>query len=492
MTTKKAEKEPTTKKPSRKFAGIEVVEREEPIDTGYQVIELYVENIKGIKAVHVKPEGPVVQVTGRNGSGKTSVLDSITWALTGTSEVPSQPIRKGQRVGIIKMDIGEFVVTRHFTAVDPEKSATGAHYTTKVIVEGKDRAKYPSPQLLLNGLMGKISFDPLAFTRMEPAKQLETLRGLMTLDIDIDALDVLQKADYQARREAGRDLDSAKARLVATTPAVTAPISVGALVMNPIHPFEGVPTEPIDVEAITAKLQNAANHNNIVAQSQREKDGFKESADEEREEIGKKEKLIVEAEAYILKLRGEIETCLKTAAEWDKKYEDREVGAAIDTAEVAAELTAANATNKKIAEAEAYRVLEQEIVDVEAAWTAIDERMKARAEERVAAIARADMPIDGLSIGDDEVLYGGLPLNQASGAEQIRVSMALAMASNPKLRVLRIMDGSLLDDEGMKLIFEAAKKNGFQVWIERVDTSGKVGVVMEDGEASGEEVQVRQ
>ncbi len=55
------------------------------------------------------------------------------------------------------------------------------------------------------------------------------------------------------------------------------------------------------------------------------------------------------------------------------------------------------------------------------------------------------------------------------------------MATNPKLRVLRIRDGSLLDENGLKLLAEMADANDYQVWIERVETSGKIGVVMVDG-----------
>jgi hypothetical protein len=79
------------------------------------------------------------------------------------------------------------------------------------------------------------------------------------------------------------------------------------------------------------------------------------------------------------------------------------------------------------------------------------------------------------------VTLNGIPLGQASAAEQLRVSVALAMAANPKLRVLRILDGSLLDTESLAIIGELAKENDFQAWIEVVDESGKVGIVIEDG-----------
>lgn len=55
------------------------------------------------------------------------------------------------------------------------------------------------------------------------------------------------------------------------------------------------------------------------------------------------------------------------------------------------------------------------------------------------------------------------------------------MAANPKLRVLRIRDGSLLDKKSLGLIAAMADDQDFQVWIEAVDTTGKVGIFMEDG-----------
>jgi hypothetical protein len=62
------------------------------------------------------------------------------------------------------------------------------------------------------------------------------------------------------------------------------------------------------------------------------------------------------------------------------------------------------------------------------------------------------------------------------------VSVAIAMAANPKLRVIRIKEGSLLDPDGLALIGAMARDHDYQIWIERVDASGKVGIVIEDGQ----------
>lgn len=97
------------------------------------------------------------------------------------------------------------------------------------------------------------------------------------------------------------------------------------------------------------------------------------------------------------------------------------------------------------------------------------------------AIARAKLPVVGIGFGDGVVTYNGIPFDQSSSAEQLRVSMSIAMAANPKLRVIRIIDGSLLDDDSLSAIAEMAQEGDYQVWIERVDTSGKIGIVIEDG-----------
>lgn len=55
------------------------------------------------------------------------------------------------------------------------------------------------------------------------------------------------------------------------------------------------------------------------------------------------------------------------------------------------------------------------------------------------------------------------------------------MAANPDLRVIQIREGSLLDRESLDVIAELAGANDYQVWLECVDETGNLGVVIEDG-----------
>lgn len=122
-----------------------------------KILRLEAENIKKLKVVAINPNGNVVQITGPNGSGKSSVLDSIYYALAGAKDIPSQPIRRGQLKAHVTLELGEITVTRKFS------KDTG----TSLVMEAKNGARFPTPQRLLDDMLGKLTFDPLEFSRMD-------------------------------------------------------------------------------------------------------------------------------------------------------------------------------------------------------------------------------------------------------------------------------------------------------------------------------------
>ena len=145
-----------------------------------KIIALEAENLKRLTAVRIAPDGNLVQITGKNGQGKTSVLDAIWWAMAGTSNVQTTPIRKGEDQAIINLDLGDIKVRRKFIAQED------GGYTTSITVENGEGARFLSPQNMLDALVGQLSFDPLAFSRMKPADKVQALRSLVK-DFDFDA-----------------------------------------------------------------------------------------------------------------------------------------------------------------------------------------------------------------------------------------------------------------------------------------------------------------
>jgi DNA repair exonuclease SbcCD ATPase subunit len=130
-----------------------------------RIIRLSSSNVKRLVAVDIEPDGSLVIVGGRNGAGKSSVLDSIHMALGGKGAQPPEPIRKGERKAEVTIVLGQdgepaLKVVRTFTQ-------NGAHLT----VTDADGAKLKSPQGVINRLIGTIAFDPLAFTRLSAREQ---------------------------------------------------------------------------------------------------------------------------------------------------------------------------------------------------------------------------------------------------------------------------------------------------------------------------------
>lgn len=77
-----------------------------------KIVKLQAENFKRLRAVEIVPKGAVVEISGKNAQGKSSVLDSIWAAVGGKDMSPAAPIRAGENSAKVSVDLGELVVTR--------------------------------------------------------------------------------------------------------------------------------------------------------------------------------------------------------------------------------------------------------------------------------------------------------------------------------------------------------------------------------------------
>jgi len=419
-----------------------------------KIISLQAENFKKLHAIEITPEGNFVQITGRNGQGKSSALDAIWVALAGIGVAPKQPIRKGAESARIRLDLGEIKVVRHFKATED-----GA-FTTSLSVESAEGARYPSPQKLLDSLLGALSFDPLAFSRMDAKAQFDALLKFVP-DIDFDAIDRAQLGDYQRRTDVNRRLKDAKASA------------------ENIRITDKAPVELIDESALVAKLKESGDHNTDITTRRANRQTM--AAD-----IVSREKQCEGIREQIAELQEQLETLTGSIEKQREKLTNATpLAELIDTAAVAAELNTARDNNQRFAEWSADNKkrtdLRALVKTLEAEAAELTKSMEKRLKDKQAAIAAAQLPIAGISFGEGAVLLNAVPFDQASDAEKLRASVEMAMAANPKLRVIRIRDGSLLDEDGLRIVAEMADARDCQVWIERVDGSGKIGIVLENG-----------
>lgn len=460
-----------------------------------KIIKLNAENIKKLVAVEIKPSGDIVTIAGKNGAGKTSVLDAIWWALAGTSNVQAQPIRTGQNKARIRLDLGELIVERKFS-----KREDG-EITTSIAVENADGARFPSPQKMLDALLGELSFDPLAFSRMDPRKQFDELRRVSELDVDIDKLDALNKGDYAKRTDINRDAKAKRAQAegIAVPAGEPVPLVDESALIEELQKAGEQNTEIETRKSRREAAQKDANTKKASAGEYRERSAkARQEAQQEHERAGTAaktayEKAVSDAEIALKRSLNQANdfdvsatALLNSAAEIEKKIDAApELPKPVDVTALRQKIEQACASNKATAErkqaAERKAQAVKEATELEAQSKALTDGMEAREKAKADAIARAKLPVAGIGFGAGVVTYNGIPFEQASSAEQLRVSMSIAMAANPKLRVIRITDGSLLDDDSLAAITDMAKAGDYQVWIERVGDAGKIGIMIEDG-----------
>lgn len=428
-------------------------------ETPVTIVKLEAANVKRLKAVAIKPSGSTVVVRGNNAQGKTSLLDAIQLALGGKSLQPPKVIREGEEKAEIVVELSNgLVVRRHWTANDrPYLSVTS-----------KDGGKLASPQAILDKLTGALSFDPLAFLSQKPADQLATLKKLV--GVDTSALDAEHARLFADRTVVNREVDTLRAQ-VAGMPPIEAPEkeeSIASLLAE----RQTLEAQRRANEARRAKTANLRRHANQMA----------EGVAMQRGTIDGLRMQLREAEERLAGLQDLAD--LENKAASNAEAADFEL-VDPDLSGIDARMASLEATNAAV-RAKAAR--DQVIAKGLAAKAKADDlsaRLTAIAEQREQLVSSARFPVEGLGFGEGGITFQGLPIEQASQAERLRVSLAMGLALNPKLKVITLRDASLLDEKSLALVEQMAADAGAQVWLEMVGTSGEASVVIEDGSASG-------
>lgn len=403
-----------------------------------KILRLQSTNYKKLVATEITPEGNLVVINGKNGAGKSSILDSITAALGGVSKRDTpKPIREGQDSAEIVLETEELVVTRRFT----QSGST-------LVVTNHEGAKFPKGQAKLDDLLGKLSLDPFAFTQLSEKAQLEQLLALVDLPFDPKELEQQRKDLYDQRAEVGRQ----------------------GKAIGEVEVDESLPADEQSAGELIKRIQDVQN-------AQRDRDEF--------------DRGIQLAEEKVKSITDQIAQLKAELADWESRLKARlkerdSLPAVEDTAAIEEQLANVEESNAAIRANNDARRRKAEQDRLRDKYEKFTDSLKELDKTKADGLAKAEMPVEGLGFDSDGVTYEGIPFKQTNTASQIRVSFAMAMAMNPKLRVIRIAEGSLLDEDNLKLVADMAEENDFQVWIESVGQGDGTGIIIEDGEVVNE------
>jgi hypothetical protein len=421
------------------------------------IIGFVTENVKKIKLVQLKPNGKTILITGANQQGKTSLVDSFWWTLGGKNAMrkTSEPIREGETEARSILEFQDFIVERRYTL----KSSY-----LYVTLKDEQRTPVHPAQSFIDKFLGTISIDPTEILQMSPKEQVENLLKLFKVYDKVTELDGKYEGLYQKRWSIGQERDSA----------------IGAL-ENLEKPSEGISREEKSISDLSKKLTEAINFNNNIEQAKRQ-------ADNAQDNIVNRNRTISEWENQIKELQNKIAQAKQVnnqeQATINKIQEQIEGVAFKETVPIEEEISKVEEYNEKVREAKKYDEFQNKVNNFNEQYKELNEECEAILNQKQEILQGIKMPVEGLSIDDRGLVFGPTrrPMEQLSDSEQHLIAGKIAMAEKPTIRILRIKHGEALDDKTFEIYQKMAEENGYQLIIEKVDTSGKLGIVLEDGE----------
>jgi len=447
---------------------------ETPLAEGYSMIGLLAQNVKKLKVVTIAFDETksLYTIGGKNEQGKSSLIDSIAWLFSGNRELSAIPVRKGAKKAIIEAELKS--LEQEFPNLRFKKIIPSSGGVPTLTVSSDDVKAYPSPQAIADDLLGPHRFlDPLAFARMDSKKQLEVTRGLVGLDFT--ELDKERERLYEERTHVNRDIKTWEEKI------------------KGMEFFTDVPNEPVSIKDLMAELEekekenarilsmkvNAEDLHRKIERTDHAIDNaltdisiFKEKIERLQEDIQKHEQIVMDYKAS----KGKFEE------ELSKINEEIKANPMQGTASIKDRIESSEDINRKIRSNIAYNQVKSNFEEIRVRQFELNAKIDGIDEEKERLLSEAKFPVEGMSFDEQGVLWQGLPFSkdQISTEEMLRVSMAMGIALNPKLKVFLVRDSIYLDAEHMKVIEDTAKEAGWQVIMEMGGEEG-VSLVIEDG-----------
>ena len=412
-----------------------------------KINQLEIENVKRIKAVKVEPaQDGLTIIGGNNRQGKTSVLDSITWALGGDRYRPSCAQREGSVIPpYIRITMNNGLVVER----------KGKNSDLKVT----DPSGKKAGQQLLNEFIEQLALDLPKFMNSSGKEKAETLLRLIGIGDQVAALEKKEAELYSDRQAVGRIADQKKKY-------------AREQVFYPDAPRELVsPTELIRrQQEILARNGENQRKRNALQQMQAQ-------SEEMDSRIAGMEEQLRKMRAEREKISADIETARKTAEELQDE----------STAELEADLANVEEINRKVRANLDKDKAEEDARDYERQYNQLTGQITKVREEKAALLDHAELPLPGLSVAEGELIYKGQKWDNMSGADQLKVSTAIVRKLNPECGFVLMDKLEQMDPVTLEEFGEWLTKEGLQVIATRVSTGDECSVIISDGYIEGQE-----
>ena len=406
-----------------------------------KINKLEIENVKRVKAVTMEPtENGLTIIGGNNGQGKTSVLDSIAWALGGNKFRPSQPAREGSVVPPkMRVELSNGLIVER----------KGENGTLKVTDPSGNKAG----QALLDSFVEKLALDLPKFMLSPNQEKAVTLLNIIGVGPQLAELDQQEKQIYTERTYIGRDTDAKKKHAAS------------------MEFFADVPDEPVSAAELLER------HQEILARNAQRRLWAENYASME-ERVKYLNGRIDDLTHMLEEAKEDLKKALAVMADNKKSPEELKMES---TEEIEADIRNIEEINRRIRCNLDREKAEEDAKAAEEQYKAMTAKIEDVRSKKKALLDGAKLPLQGLTVEDGCLLYNGQQWDNISGSDQLIVSTAIIRELNPEcgfvlMDKLEQMDLDTLHKFGVWL-----QSQGLQVIATRVSTGDECSIIIEDG-----------
>lgn len=407
---------------------------------------LEMENVKRIRAISLTPsESGLTVIGGNNNQGKTSVLDTIAWALGGDRYKPSNPMRDGSTIPpriSIKLSNG-LVVER-----------SGKNSALKVTDPNGRR----SGQQLLNSFVEELALDLPKFLEQNSKDKAATLLKVIGVGDQLQKLDLKEKELYDSRRMVGQIADQKKKYAQEM----------------PFYP--DAPDSPVSAMELIQRQQAilAINGENQRKRQMAEQLGY------QCEQLQYKVRRL---EEDLAAARKEYEAAAASHEIAKKSAEDLEDQS---TAQIEQDLQNIEAINIKVRANNDREQAEQEAEYYSGKYAEMTNQIEQVRQNKRDLLTGSRLPLPGLSVEDGELTYQGKKWDCISGSDQLKVATAIVRALNPNCGFVLLDKLEQMDLAALREFGKWLQEQGLQAIATRVSTGPECSIIIEDGLVRGE------
>lgn len=458
-----------------------------------KITKIKIKNLFGIKETEL--DGRSVEITGTNGVGKTSAIDSIKYALTNNSE-RDYIIRDGESEGeiLIETDTG--------LSINRKKRTNKTDY--KSIQENSKNV--PCPESVVNSLFTPLQIDPVKFTQMPKQEQNRIILDLIDFDWDLEWIrekfgEIPQGVNYEQNiLQVLNDIQAENGVYFQRRQDINREIRnktafIGDIAKDIPQGFDADKWKAYDLSAAYQTITEGQELNSRIERAKIFKDSYDNKIrgfEAEKEialanvekyianqkesltsEIERKKAEIQAAEEKIVRL-AQLKKDKEAVIESEHKAKTANLDSNIKTAEeyisrdpvdltaIKEEVKTAEEMKKHLNEYDRMKSMQEDVEKLKQDSENLTSKIELARSLPGEILQTATIPVSGLTVKNGIPLINGLPISNLSEGEQLRLCVDVALSKPNSLQIILIDGAEKLSEKNRNALYEKCKEKGLQ------------------------------